>query len=185
VPSAADPAVEVRALNAVDVSSPQVTSLAWGRWTDTRRLPETLSIPYHAVRVGRDVTVGNPSYALWRDEGDALDPGLGGQVDLRLAGGAAALATPTGMREARLGSGLLRLDFDARRFETALDTTVPGLGAFPVEAAGAINPNGIFVSVTPDTHVAGALNADGSEAGYFFERHFSEGLLEGITLWGR
>jgi hypothetical protein len=186
IANAAEPAVEVRALDAVDVPALRVESLAWGRWGDTRRLPESISIPYREVRVGRDVSVGNGSYALWREEDTTLDPGLRGQVELRLAGGGAALHTAEGMREARLlDGGRLGLDFDARRFDTSLSTQVDGLRRFSVEAAGDIQASGVFVSVTPDTHVAGALSADGQEAGYFFERVFPEGLLEGITLWGR
>jgi hypothetical protein len=160
-------------------------TLVWGRWANP--LPgDTLSQPFAEAAAGRRVTVGNDSYALFRPEPTPMQllSNLGrveftmrdAQVHL-LRGGAAELG--------KVDSGWLAIDFTSRQFATALSMSHPQAGTANLQANGTVGFSGMFVSRQGDTWVAGALNGDGKEAGYFFEKQVPAGTFMGITRWGR
>jgi hypothetical protein len=40
-------------------------------------------------------------------------------------------------------------------------------------------------SISANARILGGMTLDGKEAGYLFEKDFSNGALRGVTLWGR
>lgn len=183
---------EVRAANAAANLSPVVTQLAWGRWTEPMA-GDAFSQTYTAARVGREGTVGNLSYGLYREipEGGSLafatSPAqLEGVVQFRLAHGAAQFL-PEGRspEAAHIDSATLGIDFTRATYTTQLTVSSLSAGINPLQSNGVLLPNGIFQSRSGNAFVAGALTADGKEAGYFFEAAHPVGSLNGVTLWGR
>jgi hypothetical protein len=161
-------------------------TLVWGRWA-TQALPgDSLSVPVAEARAGREVTVGNLSYALFRPESSlsALVSGLG-RVDFTLRDAQVHLLRGGVAELGRVDSAWLSVDFTARRFATGLAMSHPQVGSASLEAAGRVREDGMFAVRNADGRVAGALTLDGKEAGYFFERAVPAGTFMGITRWGR
>lgn len=177
-------AAQAVAGQALQPAAPPPATLVWGRWA---LLPgDVLSQTLAEAAAGRQVTVGNDFYALFRPETplSQLIPTIGrfdftlrdAQVHL-LRGGVAELG--------RVDSGSLSIDFAARQFATGLAMSHPQVGAATLQAAGTVRDNGMFAVRDAGQVVAGALTLDGKEAGYFFERPVPGGMFMGITRWGR
>lgn len=160
--------------------------LAWGRWGNAATSATDFSLPRLKAREGRQTTVGNNDYLLYRTDptlGD-LQPGLG-NVSFSLQQAHAQLVTPTTILPATVTSGSLQIDFPSRQFSTALNVNSAPTGIVPLAATGYIRSDGLFVSRTTDQVIAGATALDGKTAGYLFEKTTPSGSLAGITLWGR
>lgn len=162
-------------------------TLVWGHWSSP--LPgDTLSQPFAEASAGREVTVGNEVYGLFRPESPlaALVSNLG-KVDFTLRdaqvhlvrGGSASLGSVSG--------AFLSVDFSARQFATGLTLSHPLAGTASLQAAGSVRNDGIFgVSTADGRVVAGALTLDGKEAGYLFQQPVTTGgSFQGTTRWGR
>lgn len=172
----------------VDVPSAP-TQLVWGRWGPAGGSANDFSVSLAAARTdARQVTVGNDSYILYRIEpasGASIPNPVGPAFNFSLQQAYAQLATPTLVLPANVTGGALSIDFAARQFVTSLNLNSVPTGAVQLAGSGSIRNDGIFVGTASGQRIAGAMAVDTKSAGYFFEKSTSNGLLTGITLWGR
>jgi hypothetical protein len=169
-----------------EVTPPAPPDLIWGRWAEGASFAADISVPRSQARAGREPTVGDDQYGLYRIEsGATLNPGLGAydfalqqsQAQFNIAGQAMAAA---------VASGQLSIDFANRNFSTSLSVSSVPTGVVAITGAGFLRDDGVFVDrVTPGTAIAGAAALDGKTAGYLFEKAAAGGTLTGITLWSR
>jgi hypothetical protein len=145
-----------------------------------------------AIEGGRQGTVGNFAYSLYR-EVSATAPVVLASADtsanFRLAGSAAQLIMPSGrstVSEAvQVNNGTLSVDFAHSTYATQLNVSNARIGVDSVTSNGIIKSNGVLLGQGGNAYTAGALSLDGKEAGYFFEKTLAAGQLTGLTLWGR
>lgn len=159
--------------------------LVWGRFSDASQLPLSLPEPYAQANQGRQVTVGELGrYALWREGGTTLAP-LRGTVDFAMAAGEGYYSAGGKTTALALSQPLLQVDFDRMQFSTQLSIAAANVPAAQLNVSGKIDTQGIFLGKTADQRVAGALNAQGTEAGYLFELNAPAGVYNGLTLWNK
>ncbi|HWK55591.1 MAG TPA: FecR domain-containing protein [Hyphomicrobiales bacterium] len=184
---------------AVTAASTVSKQLVWGRWawaedlgsrdllSVSKDVAETSSAITSGSAAKREVTVGNNHYVLYRVENGptVVKPGLGVvNFDLQQAqafyvsGGVSSLMSVQG--------GALAIDFDGGRFSTSLNLRHDATGAVNFSEAGRLYNGGYFHPTDKvGQKMAGATTLDGSEAAYFFEKTLENGLIEGLTNWGR
>lgn len=157
--------------------------LVWGRFSDANQLPLSLPEAYAQASKGRQVTVGElGSYALWREGATTLAP-LRGTVDFAMAAGEGYYSASGQTTALSLSQPLLQVDFDRMQFSTRLSMVAANVPAAQLNVSGKINTEGVFLGKTVDQRVAGALNAQGTEAGYLFQLNAPTGVYNGLTLW--
>lgn len=162
---------------------PLPTQLVWGRFSDSSQLPLSLPVAYGQASVGRQVTVGElGAYALWREGPAALAP-LRGAADFALAAGEGHYSGGGQVTALTLSQPQLQIDFDRMQFATRLGMSAANVPMAQLNVSGKINAEGVFLGRAPDQRVAGALNAQGTEAGYLFQLNAPAGVYNGITLW--
>lgn len=183
------PGVEQAPPASVETQPPPVAlpqQLVWGRFSSASDLPWQLSVPYAQASQGRHPTVGQlGEFALWRaGVNNGLDRNLRGQATFALAAADALLiADGVQPQRAAVSAPQLAVDFDKQRFHTELTLRASTAAPQVLRAEGRLNDDGILLSVQTGQRVAGALSADGREAGYFFNLQAREGLYQGMTLW--
>lgn len=161
-------------------------NLVWGRWGAGQGELEKLTMAYADVRTGRDVTVGNSSYVLFRD-GDGktrVQAGLG-PVSFSLHSAQAFYHSATGVVAMTVLGGSLDINFNNNQFATELNMNHSLTGNVDFIANGFIFDGGYFHTRSATERLAGAVSLDGSEAGYFFEKQLEGGGIQGLTLWDR
>lgn len=172
---------------------PEVNQLVWARLAVVAADGDTISRSFaQATQNGRQGTVGNGAFSLYRDV-SATAPVVLASTDasasFRLAGSSAQLIVPVGrstVSEAvQVNNGTLNVDFANATYATQLNVSSARIGADSVVSNGLIKPNGVMLGQGGNAYTAGALSLDGKEAGYFFEKTLAAGGLTGITLWGR
>ena len=201
---------ESRAVDAVEISKsttavqpvpppppvvlpPEVKQLVWARLAAIAPDGDSISRSFaEALQNGRQGTVGNIAYSLFRDVPAAVPAILASSdtsANFRLAGAAAQLVrTDRGLdfiESVQVGGGTLNVDFVKSTFATQLSVSNARIGAESIVANGIIKPNGVLQSQGGNAFTSGALSLDGKEAGYFFSRAITAGQLSGITQWGR
>jgi hypothetical protein len=161
-------------------------ALIWGRWSATPLPADMLTIPAGEAGAGRNITVGNDYYGLFRPASDltSLVSNLG-RVDFSLRDAQVHLFRGSSVEAGQVLGGSLAIDFASRQFATGLSLNHPDTGPTNLQASGAVGENGIFLNQNGNGRVAGAVTLDGKEAGYFFERAVPGGLFMGVTRWGR
>jgi hypothetical protein len=171
---------------AVEPPAPAPSTLVWGRWASGAWTGDTMSLPYPEARAGRDVTVGNDYYGLFRSPSSqsTLVSNLG-RVDFTLRDAQVHLLRGNVADPGRVDNAWLSVDFTARQFGTGVAMSHPDVGATSLQVSGAVREDGMFAVRNADGRVAGALSLDGREAGYFFERPVTSGTFIGITRWNR
>lgn len=162
-------------------------ALQWGRWAAVASGAGDFSVTRAVAGDGRNVTVGNDQYLLYRagPDGSDLVPGLG-SYQFNLDKSFAQYQAGGQVSAAAVQQGQLTLDFANRHFATNLLVTSSLTGPIGIAGAGFIRSDGIFFdrSITGQA-IAGAAALDGKSAGYFFEKSVGAGSLSGITLWSR
>ena len=161
-------------------------NLVWGRWGAGQGELEKLTMAYADVRVGRDVTVGNDSYVLFRD-GDGktrVQAGLG-PVSFALHSAQAFYHSDTGVVAMTVLGGSLDINFNNNQFATELNMNHSLTGNVDFIAKGFIYDGGYFYTRSATERMAGAVSLDGTEAGYFFEKQLASGGIQGLTLWDK
>ena len=167
---------------------PAPPALVWGHWVKPTGSGD-FSEPFRVAALGRDVTVGNNDYVLYRAPSDtglaAIQPSLG-TVGFQLQQ-AHALFRPWGgvNQEATAGTGTLSINFATRQFQTQLELNHAAAGAHTLTSQGAVLSDGMFGGATATQKVIGATTLDGKNAGYMFEKNVDSGVFNGITLWAR
>ena len=167
---------------------PAPPALVWGHWVKPTGSGD-FSEPFRVAALGRDVTVGNNDYVLYRAPSDtglaAIQPSLG-TVGFQLQQ-AHALFRPWGgvNQEATAGTGTLSINFATRQFQTQLELNHAAAGAHTLTSQGVVLSDGMFGGATATQKVIGATTLDGKNAGYMFEKNVDSGVFNGITLWAR
>jgi hypothetical protein len=184
------PPVVVDLTPSVALSSASLANnnLIWGRWKNNegQGAQERISTSYETAIAGRDITVGNWTYLLFRDsKGSTLvKPDLG-VVSFALNSAQAFYHSDTGVVAMQVNSGALSVNFTDKSFATQLGLNSLASGKVDFSAAGKYQDGGFFYNNTDMQRMAGSVSLDGTEAGYFFEKTLGEGKsVEGITLWG-
>jgi hypothetical protein len=161
--------------------------LQWGRWAAVATGDADIAVSRAQAADGRNVTVGNSQYVLYRAENGATDlaPGLG-SYQFNLDKGYAQYSLGGQVSAATVQQGHLTLDFANRQFATDLRVSSALTGVVGLAGAGFIRSDGVFFDRSVDGQaIAGAAALDGKSAGYFFEKSVGAGSLSGITLWSR
>jgi hypothetical protein len=159
-------------------------ALQWGRWGGDTATGD-FSVSLDKASQGRNVTVGNAQFILYRNEANGPDlvPGLG-SYNFNLGSSFAQYSAGGQVAAAAVQQGQLSIDFAARQFSTSLNVTSAQTGAVMISGSGFVRADGIFYdrSVAGQA-IAGAAALDGKTAGYFFEKAVGAGTLSGITIW--
>lgn len=161
-------------------------NLVWGRWGAGQGEMEKLTLAYADVREGRDVTVGNKEYVLFRD-GDGktrVQAGLG-PVSFSLHSAQAFYHSDTGVVAMTVNGGKLDINFNTSQFATELNMSHSLTGNVDFIANGFIYDGGYFYTRSDTERMAGAVSLDGTEAGYYFEKQLEVGGIQGLTLWDK
>ncbi|MEI7993310.1 MAG: FecR family protein, partial [Methylococcaceae bacterium] len=167
----------------------QPPAFVWARWGS--QLPgDTLSQPYAVAQTGRDVTIGDRYFALFRSPVSLteLDP-RAGVYDFKLTQGQVYFvgngisSLPQVSTLARLDAATLQVDFAQRQFATHLEMSYPQAGAAAINLSGPIQNSGIFTAQDAASKVAGALSLDGAKAGMLFQSQIQSGTFHGLTAW--
>lgn len=170
---------------AADVASEK---LVWGRYAnlDGQGVAERISTTYELASAGREITVGDNVYGLFRTENGTkrIAPDLG-VVSFGLDSAQAFYHSGSGVVAMQVNSGNLKIDFSENSFATDLGLSHNSTGKVDFSATGRIYDGGYFYSNTDTQRMAGAVSLDGAEAGYFFEKQLLDGSVQGLTLWDK
>ncbi|MBK7509066.1 MAG: FecR domain-containing protein [Comamonadaceae bacterium] len=171
--------------------SPQVNQLVWARyaWVKDGGF-DTLSKSFEqASAAGRESVAAGMSHALFRDPSPtaAVLATADTKVNFRLADSSALFQRffDLGVEAAKVEKGTFLVDFSRSTFGTQLDVSSATMGAQNLVANGSIGKDGVMQSISANARILGGMTLDGKEAGYLFEKDFSNGALRGVTLWGR
>jgi hypothetical protein len=158
--------------------------LVWGRWSNVTTPSDRIALGYSDAEAGRKVSVGNKEFMLFRTENGPPEIASGlGPVSFELNSAQASYHTEAGTSPVQVRGGSLDIDFDTNQFATALELSHSALGAVNFQSSGRLYHSGYFYKHTENSHLAGAVSLDGSEAGYFFEQLLQTGTIKGLTLW--
>lgn len=170
---------------AITISDVSDRQLVWGRYSNGGLdAQERITLAFDEAREGREVTVGNLDYGLFRSENGSkrLDKGLT-VVSFGLSSAQAFYNSSSGVVAMEVGGGTLDIDFQENSFATLLNLNHSLTGELEFVANGRLFDGGYFHSRTESQRVAGAVSLDGTEAGYFFEQQLQQGDIQGLTLW--
>jgi predicted house-cleaning NTP pyrophosphatase (Maf/HAM1 superfamily) len=173
----------------VALASTSVTrkNLVWGRWNgrDGMGDQERLTLAYAEASNGRDITVGNATYGLFRDgKGAEVVKPENAVVSFALDSAQAYYHSGSGVVAMQVNSGALNINFNERSFATQLGLSHIATGNIDFSAAGRISDTGNFFENTDIQKMAGSVSINGNEAGYFFEKQLGAGnSVQGLTLW--
>lgn len=172
------PVVIPEVIHAPSATPPAQVALYWGRYADL--------IAEGTAKLGAnaEVTVGNDLFGLMRAGGPMALPtsekfsfALGGSEAYVISSGKSLAASVTDPR--------LTIDFGQRVFDTSLTVTAAGAST-ALSAKGTVNSSGFLYSNAGNTNVLGALNSDGTQAGYVFSRDLDGNQsIRGATTWYR
>lgn len=164
---------------------PSHYQMVWGRWSWAPQQSD-LGIPLTEAAAGREVTVGNSTSALFRDNSGPILLPQSGRTEFTLRTAQVSLQQATGQVQGQVQNGTLGVDFNASSFNTRLNIVAPSLvGPVALIAVGRVRDDGIMLSTASGSNgfVAGSLSRTGTEAGYLFELPTPAGKLTGTTLW--
>lgn len=172
---------------ALSTASATTRNLVWGRWNGREGMgrQELLTLSYAEASAGRDITVGDATYGLFRDgKGSTQIRPENAVVSFALDSAQAFYHSASGVVAMQVNSGSLDIDFNQRSFATQLGLSHIATGPVSFTAAGRIFEDGYFHNNTDTQRMAGAISLTGSEAGYFFEKQLDAGKsVQGLTLW--
>ena len=180
-----EPRPEYTPKQGVEIADVADRQLIWGRYSNAGLGDqERITVLFNEARSGREVTVGNFDYALFRSENDKkrLDSGLN-VVSFGLSSAQAFYNSSSGVVAMEVGGGTLDIDFQENSFTTLLNLNHSLTGELEFAAGGRLFGGGFFHSRTDSQSIAGAVSFDGLEAGYFFEQQLLQGDIQGLTLW--
>jgi len=160
--------------------------LVWGRWANGQADQERITLTYLEASEGRDITIGNDDYMLFRTENGSkqIQAGLG-SVNFSLNSAQAFYHSDSGVVSMAVNGGSLNINFDNSSFATSLDMSHTMTGAVNFSASGRLFSGGYFHTRSATERIAGAVSLDGGEAGFFFEKQLESGNIQGLTLWDK
>ena len=159
--------------------------LIWGRYAGAGLDgQERITLSLDEAQLGREITVGNFDYGLFRSGNGSkrLDSGLT-VVSFGLSSAQAFYNSSSSVVAMEVGGGTLDINFQENSFATLLNLNHILTGELNFTASGRLFDGGYFHSRTDGKTIAGAVSLDGSEAGYFFEQQLLQGDIQGLTLW--
>jgi hypothetical protein len=159
--------------------------LIWGRYAGAGLDgQERITLSLDEAQLGREISVGNFDYGLFRSGNGSkrLDSGLT-VVSFGLRSAQAFYNSSSGVVAMEVGGGTLDINFQENSFATLLNLNHNLTGELNFTASGRLFDGGYFHSRTDGKTIAGAVSLDGSEAGYFFEQQLLQGDIQGLTLW--
>jgi len=175
-----------------NVAKPKLSGdLEWAAWWEAPLQGDTVSLPYKQARDGREITIGDGRFGLFRNTATSFDAmPKQGVFNFSLIRSFVYFFDRSAMAGAqpipgKLNKGTLELDFANKVFSTRLELSHPTAGNANLDTRGVIGSNGIFYSQSGPSSVTGALTGDGKEAGLLFEHQVSEGRFKGISSWAR
>lgn len=160
--------------------------LVWGRYSFAN-LPaerERITLPFAVASAGREVTIGNFEYGLFRTPASParIDSSLG-VVGFELATAQAVFNSETGIAAMQVKGGGLEIDFNQSRFSTELNLDHALTGQVDIIGSGRLYDGGFFRVIDETQTISGAVSYDGAEAGYLFQKQVNDGVVSGLTLW--
>jgi hypothetical protein len=159
----------------------------WGRWSSYVKAGDPGSFTSIATP-GRELAGGNLVFGMMREEGKVVMPDSG-TVNFKLAGSEAYIVQAgKTLAAAQVTSPTLKIDFGARRYDTALTLKANDYSPIAIQSSGAISWQGIFEADPGASNVAlqGMLSKTSEQAGYVFQRELSNGAIAaGATRWTR
>ena len=172
----------------VPPAPPAPPALVWGHWSKPTGSAD-FSEPFRVASIGREVTVGNTNHVLYRspasDGATTIQASLG-EVGFKLQQASAQFRPWGGAnQEATAHSGVLSIDFAARKYQTSLQLDHATAGSHAITSSGVVLSDGIFGGASGGHSVIGPATLDGKGAGYFFDKTITSGTFSGITLWGK
>ena len=169
---------------ALTVNDLDARQLVWGRYADDPAIDDRIALSFAEASSGRQVTVGNLDYGLFREEEDTkrVNAGLT-VVGFELSSAQAFYNSDTGIVAMEVNGGSLNIDFIDNQFATELNLNHDLTGSIDFIASGRLFDGGYFHARDDSQRIAGAVSLDGLEAGYFFERQLEVGNISGLTLW--
>lgn len=137
---------------------------------------------------GMEALAGIGSYALYRD--NSINPVFNPNVtsaNFQLKDSLATFYNPSTFSHqlVSVDRGTLTVNFANNTFATTLGMHNATLGSTSIAAQGVVTGNGNLIGTSGDAWLQGGLNNTGKNAGYLFEKTYSQGTVSGITLWGR
>jgi hypothetical protein len=159
----------------------------WGRWEEYAN-GDARSMK-NVTNSEREVSSSNPVFGLLREKTEEFTLPTAGVASFKLADSESYLVNADKtLTTAAITSPALTIDFGNRRYDTSLTVKAPGISPVGIQSQGTITFQGYFISESnsPNTFVDGALNRDGSQAGYLFQRFLENGTsVVGATRWIR
>ena len=183
--AANQPPLEFTPEQAIKITDVADRQLIWGRYASAGLDgQERITLPLDEAQLGREITVGDLDYGLFRSENGIkrLNSGLT-VVSFGLSSAQAFYNSSSGVVAMEVGGGTLDIDFQENSFATLLNLNHSLTGDLEFTASGRLFDGGYFHSRTDGKIIAGAVSLDGSEAGYFFEQQLLQGDIQGLTLW--
>ncbi len=166
-------------------------TLVWGRWPwHAAHKEDNLSQNLQTASENRNITIANSYAGLFRAPSDVFEHQLqNGSYDFNLQRSHVVFIQPgqswQQAEQAKLNNASLSVDFGSKQFNTQLEMAHEKTGEVQLNVQGNLNNNGIFTGKTTDGRVAGALSADGKQAGMLFDKTLTNGQFSGITEWQR
>jgi hypothetical protein len=188
---------ETKAAQAVNVASkveppaPQVKELTWGRYAWSPQLAgDDFSKQFEAALMqGKQSLGGNGAFSLLRSQTElaSFSPPSEGIAKFRLANASAGVINLDSklVEAVKVNQASLDVNFAKATFATQLQLQAPQMGEQILVSSGGINANGTMRVDAGNTYLFGGFNNNAKEAGYLFQKSVPNGILMGITLWGR
>lgn len=164
----------------------QPSRFAWGRWA---KFVQPGADWFGDLKTGdNEVVATNKVYVLLKERSAATNLPWKESFDFSLVRSDAVVSSGNQLSPALVTGGQLGVDFAARQFSTRLDVALSTGETQSLAAQGAVRQNGLFYSdpARSSMAVAGALDEQGRQAGYLFEKTLGSGqILSGATAWKR
>ncbi|MCX7177000.1 MAG: FecR family protein [Proteobacteria bacterium] len=170
---------------------PVVPQIWWGRWGDyanSAASPGSATFADQFAVPGRETATGNTVFGMFREQALVTRLPETGTASFSLARSEVYVVQGKQLTAAAVVGANLSMDFDARRFTTALSVLPSDMSVQNLTSKGFIQADGRFNSDGGQAmNVLGAITyAGGQQAGYVFQQSLDAGkMLSGATLWVR
>lgn len=165
----------------IEPPAPVIDNIHWGRWENINGLSGATVSDLSGT--DKELLFRNDLFVLFRD--GFLQLGAG-QASFNLSSYEAGVLTGDQFSPVTVTNGSLFINFDERKFDTALTFGSGVVAGLELSASGAINGQGLFGSDQGGTRVLGGLTDDNNQVGYLFTHDLGNDMsLQGATQWQR
>jgi hypothetical protein len=158
----------------------------WGRYSNyvTPGAPGSIGA---VMAPDREISVGNEVFGLLRESSDVASLPSTGVAKFQLVDSEAYFMKDfKTLAPGQVSGASLTVDFNTRRYDTALTVNGNGYAPVAVHSSGQVTGQAEFKADAnaSGTTVLGSLSRYGDQAGYLFQRNLSGGLsVVGATRW--